>query len=132
MTYQDDQQSKLTDIGLLLLRLTFGGLMLVGHGWGKMMKIVNGEWGFADPLGLGMEASLVLAVFAEVICAVLIIIGLFTRFATIPLIITMLVAAFIVHANDGFSKIEFAVLYLVPYIVLLLTGPGRYSIDARR
>lgn len=59
--------------------------------------------------------------------------GLFTRFALIPLIITMVVAGFVIHANDplfdrGPSK-ELALMYLFPYIILFLTGPGRFSLD---
>ncbi|MEL6720192.1 MAG: DoxX family protein, partial [Bacteroidota bacterium] len=93
------------DIGLLLLRLTFGGLMIINHGWGKMMKFFDdAPIKFADPFGIGETPSLALTVFAEVACAVLIIIGFLTRWATIPLIITMLVAAFIIHINDPFKK----------------------------
>lgn len=125
--------SKRTEIALLLLRLTFGGLMLVNHGLPKMQKLMaGGEIKFADPIGIGMEASLYLAVFAEVICAFLLIIGAFTRFATVPLIITMLVAIFIVHGGDPFGDIEGALLFLMPYICLLITGAGWYSVDSLR
>jgi len=120
-----------TDLGLLILRLAFGGLML-GHGWGKMMKLfAGGEIEFFNFMGIGMTASLALAVFAEVVCALLIIFGYFTKWATIPLIITMLVAAFIVHGEDPFQKQEFALLYALAYLSLLFTGPGEYSLDAR-
>ena len=67
---------------------------------------------------------------AEVVAAILLILGLGTRFVLIPLIITMLVAFFIVHADDPFSKKELALLYLIPFISLFLTGPGKYSLDA--
>ena len=121
------------DIALLLLRLTFGGLMLINHGWKKMLKFFGDDpIQFADPLGLGDTTSLALAVFAEVVCAVLVMIGLFTRWAVVPLIITMLVAIFIVHIDDPFKKMESAILFLVPYICLLLAGAGRYSLDAQR
>lgn len=124
--------SKSTDIVLLLLRVTFGGLMLINHGWGKMMKCFGeGPIKFADPIGLGAEFSLYLAVFSEVVCAFLLVIGLFTRQAVIPLIITMLVAIFIVHGDDPFKKMEMGILYLVPYICILLKGAGWYSLDAQ-
>ena len=84
---------------------------------------------FADPFGMGPEFSLYLAVFAEVICALLLILGLFTRLASIPLIVTMLVAIFVVHIGDPFNKMEKAILYLIPYITLSITGSGRYSLD---
>ena len=118
------------DIALLLLRLAFGGLMLYGHGWGKMLRLFGGEEiRFADPFGLGPVASLALAVFAEVLCAFLIMIGLFTRWAVIPLIITMLVAFLVVHIDDPFNKMEKSLLYLIPYVAIWFAGPGKYSID---
>lgn len=119
------------DISLLLLRLTFGGLMLINHGIGKWGSLFSGEEiRFADPIGLGMEASLYLAVFAEVLCAVLLVLGLFTRWAAIPLLLTMLVAAVIVHGGDSFADKEHAILFAIPYLILFLLGPGRFSIDA--
>lgn len=118
-----------TDLGLLLLRLVSGGIMAYSHGWGKLQKMLSGDMSFADPIGMGEEASLVLTVFAEFVCGILVALGLFTRSALIPLIITMLVAVFIIHADDPFSKQEFGLLYLVPYITLFLTGPGKISLD---
>lgn len=119
------------DLGLLLLRLSVGWFMIYGHGWGKFMKLFADEpIKFGDPLGLGPELSLGLAVFAEVICSVLLMLGLFARWATIPLIITMLTAYFMVHFDDGFSKQEKALLFLFSYLALFFTGPGKYSMDA--
>lgn len=124
--------SKTTDIVLLLLRLTFGGLMIINHGWKKMMKFfADDPIKFADPIGLGAETSLWLAVFAEIFCAVMLMLGLFTRQVVIPLIITMLVAIFIIHWDDPFKKKEMAFLYLIPYICLLIKGAGWYSLDAQ-
>lgn len=118
------------DISLLLLRLTFGGLMLINHGIGKMNKLMaGGEIKFPDPLGVGAELSLQLTVFGEVVCAGLLAIGLFTRFAAIPAIITMLVAAFIVHGSDPFGDKEGALLFLIPYVILFVKGSGKYSVD---
>ena len=121
--------SRTTDLVLLLLRLCYGGLMLLNHGWPKANKLLAGDYGFPDPLGIGSAASLSLATFAEVLCAFLIVIGLFTRTAVIPLIITMLVAVFVQHWGDPFTKMESGLLYLIPYICLLLKGPGSYSVD---
>ena len=119
-----------TDLGLLILRAFVGMTMMVSHGWGKMTRLLEGNTDFADVFGMGEAPSLVLAVFAEVICSALLTLGLFTRWALIPLMITMLVAVFYIHANDPFSKQEFGLLFLVPYISLFFTGPGKYSIDA--
>jgi putative oxidoreductase len=118
-----------TDWSSLILRLTFGLLML-SHGIPKLMKLLNGTMEFADPIGIGVPASLALTVFAEVVCSVLIVIGLWTRLALIPLIITMVVATFIVHINDDLGTKELALLYLLSYCALFLLGSGRFSIDA--
>ncbi|MDF1867711.1 MAG: DoxX family protein [Saprospiraceae bacterium] len=124
--------SRSTDVVLLLLRLTFGGIMIINHGWGKMTKLFgDAPIKFGDPIGIGAEASLSLAVFAEVFCAFFLVIGLFTKQVAVPLIITMMVAVFIVHGDDPFKKMEMGILYLVPYISLFLMGAGWYSIDAQ-
>jgi putative oxidoreductase len=119
-----------TSLGLLLLRLAAGGMMLVGHGWGKLINYGAKVSVFPDPLGVGSMMSLSLAVFAEVFCSIAIILGLATRFAAIPLVITMSVAAFIIHADDPWQKKEFALLYLVPFLTLIFTGAGRFSLDS--
>ena len=80
-------------------------------------------------MGLGEETSLMLVVFAEFLCALLLVVGLFTRLATIPLIFTMCVALFVVHIADPFSDKEASILYLVPYLVIFLLGPGKFSLD---
>ena len=123
------QYNATASVGLFLLRLAGGALMLT-HGWGKMLKLFGPDpITFADPLGISPEISLALAVLAGVVCAILLIIGLFSRLASIPLIVTMFVAAFIVHAGDPFSKIEFPLLYMAIYLGILLMGAGRYSVD---
>lgn len=119
------------DLGLLLLRVFLGLAMCFGHGIGKWNTLFSGEEiQFADPFGIGATPSLVMAVFAEVICAILLALGLFTRWALLPLIITMLIAAFVVHISDGFGVMEKALLYGICYMALCFTGPGKYSVDA--
>lgn len=132
MAYQDDFNAKLTDIALLLLRLFFGGFMALLHGWPKLNKLISqSSLEFPDPLGAGVFASLSLTVFSEFICGLLLCIGLFSRVSSFFLAVTMTVAAFVIHGPDPFAKKELAILYLVVYVVILLTGPGRYSLDAK-
>jgi putative oxidoreductase len=117
------------DVALLITRVSVAALMLA-HGWPKLgMLLSNDPVQFPALLGLSATAALTLAVFAEVVCSLLILVGLGTRLATIPLIITMLVAVFLVHGADPFAKQELGLLYLLPYVILLLTGSGRFSLD---
>jgi putative oxidoreductase len=116
------------DLGLLLLRLGFGPAMMV-HGIQKLNKFAELSGSFPDPIGVGSYASLCLAIFAELVCSILLILGLLTPFALAPLIVTMLVAMFIIHGDDPWGKQELAFLYLAFYGGLFFTGPGRYSLD---
>lgn len=118
------------DFGLLVLRLGVGGLMLFAHGWDKLVHFQSVKAHFPDPIGLGSTVALSLVVFAEFFCALAVCLGLLTRYVVVPLIITMAVAAFIIHADDPFAKKEFALLYLIPFLSLFFTGPGKYSLDS--
>ena len=128
--FDDRYKNQGLDLGLLFLRLTAGGLMLFAHGMPKLLKFPERYRTFADPLGVGRELSLILAVFGEVVCSLAVMLGLFTRLAAFPVFFTMLVAAFVVHAADPWSKQEFALVYGVIFAALMALGGGRYSLDA--
>ena len=117
-------------LGLLILRLTFSGMMLT-HGIPKLLNLIQGDIEFGDPIGLGPTFSLILAVIGEAICPILIIFGIKTRIAAIPTIITMAVAAFIVHGSDPLGRKELALLYLFAFTVIALLGSGRFSLDRK-
>ncbi len=119
-----------TDLGLLVLRVMSGSMMLFAHGWGKLMSYPEKVSSWANPIGLGSEVTLTLAVFAEFFCSLAIIFGVGTRLAAIPLLCTMLVAALIVHADDPWQKQEFALLYATIFLGLIFAGAGRLSIDS--
>lgn len=104
--------------------------MLGGHGLGKLLNFGSLAGKFPDPLGVGSFLSLSLAVFAEVGCAVLLILGLGTRLASIPLIVTMLIAMTVIHASDPWAKKELAALYLSGFITLLICGGGGFALDS--
>lgn len=114
---------------MLLLRAGVGSLMMINHGMDKLVHFAQKSARFADPFGIGSTASLSLVVFAEFFCAAFIILGLFTRLASIPLIIAMGVALFVAHNGDFYGEGENAGIYLVCFLVLLLVGPGKVSVD---
>ena len=118
-----------SDLGLLLLRATFSLLMLT-HGFPKLMRFIEGEFVLVgDPIGLGGVVSSILVLAGEVIAPVLILIGLQSRAASIITAFTMAVAAFVVHGHDPIGKKELALLYMFGFIVVALMGPGSLSID---
>ncbi|MFZ6002086.1 MAG: DoxX family protein [Bacteroidota bacterium] len=118
------------DLGLLFFRVVVG-LMMLPHGWPKLANFTERMEKFSDPLGIGTTASLAGAVFAEFFCSLFLVLGLFTRAALVPLIFTFVVITFVVHGADPVGDKETPLLFLVSYIVLFLTGPGRFSVDAR-
>lgn len=101
--------------------------MLIAHGWPKLAGFSEKMDVFPDPIGLGSSLSLGMAIFAEVFCAALVVAGVFTRLASVPLFVTMAVAFFIVHGSDPFGQKELAFVYMGMYIALILLGGGKYS-----
>jgi putative oxidoreductase len=116
------------NIAALIMRLGFGGIMLIEHGLPKWSRFTWGQSQFPDPLGLGPDVSLLLAMFAEIVCASLVVLGVLTRLSLVPLIITMGVAFFIVHGADPLQKKELALMYLLGYATMFFQGPGDFSL----
>jgi len=117
-------------INLLLLVLgVVLAVFMLRHGFPKLQRLLSGNLRFSDPIGLGSVPSLILTVFAEVICSILIGLGLGTRLAVIPLIITMAVVLFVVHGDQPLSEHYNVLFFLVGYLILLITGSGKYSLD---
>lgn len=121
------------DFSLLVLRIWLGATMLLNHGKGKLMGFGQMADKFSDPLGVGPTASLSLAIFAEVVCATLLALGLFTRFAALVLVILTGTAFFLVHnrAFSGPASGELAFVYMAGFVAIFLAGPGRFSIDRK-
>ena len=112
---------------LLTLRLFFGFLFLM-HGIDKLANFEVLSYSFPDPLGMGSHLSLVLVILAEVFCALTFIGGFLFRFSLLPMLFAMFIAFFYAHGGsiaDG----ELAFIYLGVFLLLLVTGPGRYSAD---
>ena len=118
------------DLAILFLRVALGLCMLLLHGWGKLIHFNQGSQ-FADPLGIGSYPSLLLTLFAEIVCSALLIGGVLTRFAAAVLVITMGVAFFQVHGGDFFKPgAELAAVYLIGFGTIVISGGGRFSADA--
>ena len=111
-----------------ILRLSLGGTMLIAHGLPKLLNFSTKSSTFPDPLGVSPKLSLSLTIFSEVICSLFIILGLKVRLTSIPLIITMAVAAFVIHAGQPWNKQELAFIYLWGFICLFFTGGGKYAL----
>ncbi|MGH1516756.1 DoxX family protein [Chryseobacterium sp. JK1] len=121
--------SILKDIVLLAVRV-FVGFAMLSHGFPKLqMLLAGGKIEFFDFMGLGPQISLILTVFAEFVCSILLILGLFTRVSLGFLIFTMGIAAFVVHGADPFEKREMALIYLCIYLLLMVAGAGKVSVD---
>ena len=120
--------SKDSSLALTVLRVGVSALMLV-HGIPKISRLFESPIEFPDPIGLGPTISLILTLIGEVVAPVLIIIGWKTRLAAVPALITMLVAAFIVHGSDPYQKKEMAILYALCFLVILIGGPGKFALD---
>lgn len=114
---------------LLILRLGVGAMMMM-HGYDKLVHFGDLQHKFMNFMGLGSTVSLALVVFAEFFCSLFLILGLFTRLAAIPLIIATCVMVFKSHNGEIFGDGETAALYLTAYLVFLLIGPGRVSVDS--
>jgi len=123
--------SPAASFGLLVLRVVTGALLVSGHGWGKLTHFSERATRFADPLHIGTDRSLMLAIFAEVACAALVAIGFGTRFAAAVLVFLFAVIQFVVLSGAGLKDRELGALYGVVYLALMLTGPGAYALDAR-
>jgi putative oxidoreductase len=122
-----------SDLALLLLRVGFGVSIMWLHGWGKLTKVLSGDLGFADPVGLGGPATAIIAVFAEFICPAFVVLGLWTRFACIIPAATMgVIVGVVSHFNIATGKgSELALLYFAGFFAILIAGPGKYSFDKK-
>ncbi len=118
------------DVAVLILRIG-SSFFMIAHGFSKFIKLYYGNFDFPDPLGIGSGLSLIGAVFAEVICSLFVAAGFLTRPALLFQIFTMGVAAFVVHVADPLDVKEHSLLFLIIYLAIFITGPGRLSVDKR-
>ena len=120
------------DLGLLVLRVSTGGLMLF-HGYSKL---INGVGPIGDMLAsMGLPSFIAYGtLLVELVAAMFIVLGLWTRAAAVAMVVNMIIAILMVHTGDIFSltpqggwAIELPMLYLLPALALALTGGGCYA-----
>lgn len=120
-------RGRVVSVLILALRVFFGILFFL-HGLMKLMDFSALSETYPSILGLGSYMTLMLAIFCEFCCSLFLIAGLLQRIMLVPMIVSMAVAYFDVH-DAMFPEGELALIYLIVFLVLFLTGPGRYSVD---
>lgn len=116
------------NLAMLLLRLGLG-IMMIPNGYNKLVNFAAIEKDMLNFLGMGKTVSLGLLVFAEFFCSGLVILGLFTRLAAIPLVIAMTVAVVQAHKGLIFGEAQHAALFALGFLIIVILGPGKISVD---
>lgn len=113
---------------MLFLRIGIG-LLMFHHGFEKITHFDTTAQHMPNLLGMGKTINTSLVIFSEFFCSLFLILGLFTRLACIPLIIEMSVALYKAENLDFFGQGQASSLFLIGFIVLILIGPGKISVD---
>lgn len=120
---------RLVDAGLLVLRVLAGLALLRVHGWDKIFDYDAELASIPDPFGLGAPVNLAIAIFSDVVCALLVVLGLAFRPAALVIMNTTLVGLLFVHLQDDWHGLDVPLIYSIVFLGLLILGPGRYSLD---
>lgn len=113
---------------LLIMRVVFCAFM-IAHGYDKLSHYAKMVTTFPDPFHVSRSISLQLTIFAELFCSAFVILGLMTRLFAIPVVFCMAVATFIINGGKPIMQHELAPMYLAAFVIILLCGPGKISID---
>lgn len=125
------REERARDIGLLFLRVSAGLFLLWVHGLPKLLDFTAQLQLIEDPFHLGSHLTLILAIFAEVLCPLLIVAGLLARLACVPILFVLLVALLVVHPQWSVAEGQFGWLLLILFTTVLIAGPGRLVIPVR-
>lgn len=123
-------EDRARELGLLFLRLSGALFLLKVHGLPKLLDYRNQLSGIEDPFHLGANLTLILAIFAEVICPLFIAIGLLARLACLPVLFLLAVALCLVHPEWSLEQGQFGWLLLMVFTTVLIAGPGRFALNA--
>ncbi|KNH45129.1 DoxX family protein [Pseudomonas lini] len=126
---QRDEQAR--DVGLLFLRVSGGLFLLWVHGLPKLLDFSAQLQLIEDPFHLGAHLTLCLAIFAEVLCPLLIVAGVLVRLACLPILFVLLVALLIVHPQWSVAEGQFGWLLLILFTSIFIAGPGRLALNIR-
>ncbi|KAB0503603.1 MULTISPECIES: DoxX family protein [Pseudomonas] len=126
---QRDEQAR--DVGLLFLRVSGGLFLLWVHGLPKLLDFSAQLQLIEDPFHLGAHLTLSLAIFAEVLCPLLIVAGVLARLACLPILFVLLVALLIVHPQWSVAEGQFGWLLLILFTSIFIAGPGRLALNIR-
>ncbi|MDE1178996.1 DoxX family protein [Paraburkholderia sp.] len=123
-----ESRASSVDIGLLYLRVSASLLVLAVHGLPKAMHYASQAAAIEDPFHLGKTLSMVFAIFAEVVCPPLMILGIFTRFAALPILMVTVIALTVVHRDWSLADGQFAWMLLILFGTIAIAGPGRIRV----
>ncbi|ATE77030.1 MULTISPECIES: DoxX family protein [Pseudomonas] len=126
---QRDEQAR--DVGLLFLRVSGGLFLLWVHGLPKLLDFNAQLQLIEDPFHLGAHLTLILAIFAEVLCPLLIVAGVLARLACLPILFVLLVALLVVHPQWSVAEGQFGWLLLIIFTSVFIAGPGRLALNVR-
>ena len=124
-------ESRNQDLGLLFLRVSGALFLLWVHGLPKLLNYSEQLKLIEDPFHLGANITLLLAIFAEVLCPLLIIAGVMVRLACLPILSVLLIALMVVHPEWTLFEAQFGWLLLIIFTTLLIGGPGRLALSQR-
>ncbi|MBD8150864.1 DoxX family protein [Pseudomonas fluorescens] len=118
-------------IGLLFLRVSGALFLLWVHGLPKLLNYSEQLKLIEDPFHLGASVTLWLAIFAEVLCPVLIVAGVLVRLACLPILAVLVIALLVVHPQWTLFEGQFGWLLMIIFTSILIAGPGRLTLGHR-
>ncbi|MEO1053623.1 MAG: DoxX family protein [Bacteroidota bacterium] len=116
-------------ITMLIFRVLVAFAMIRTHGIKKITDIDGEIANIPDPFGFGGEFTAFMAIFTNIVLTVFIALGFFTRLSALGILSVTLSGLFLVHWGDPWPIKDIPLMYSLSYFLILLMGPGKYSID---